>query len=510
VKIFNLIRQMITNPLSAAVICVVGGYSIWLTVADPPKAPGPANVRNGQGTGQRTIKAGRADSVKRGSSTATQTDRSPREPKAGSAIAKRRQADAEQKRSSGRREADFEQFERAHESAVALAGAASKDTPLPHRQINGAELTIASHSDAIAPLDPRARSSIEYQTKKAEVTDDASDQKRLALWCDEHGLWQQAKTHWEATLRLNSKSDDARKRLGFRMRGGKWVFDAESAEEVSQTKANAYWKVLERYHARMRCRSKVAVPGRSEAVAQIEAVSDPRAAAVIWKVFAADVSHHGLIVGILSRFKTRESSEMLAALAVYSQDHKAQASAIAELEGRGAAEYGERLVSLMHNPLRVEERQVPVPGRAPARELFVEGDKENYQFLFSRAEAPTSDSMEGCFQPRLSASEIQLARQFNENQAAKAKQALDQQVEMAKHMIEKYNGSIRALNERVAHVLNEACNAAIRPEPEDGRRWLAMALGTEYKPASSRPKPTITEIVSPLYNPTFLPVPVAT
>ena len=81
---------------------------------------------------------------------------------------------------------------------------------------------------------------------------------------------------------------------------------------------------------------------------------------------------------------------------------------------------------------------------------------------------------------------------------------------MAKHMIEKYNGSIRALNERVAHVLNEACDAAIRPEPEDGRHWLAMALGTEYKPASSRPKPTITEIVSPLYNPTFLPVPVAT
>ena len=116
----------------------------------------------------------------------------------------------------------------------------------------------------------------------------------------------------------------------------------------------------------------------------------------------------------------------------------------------------------------------------------------------------------GCFQPSLSAGEIQFARQFNEDQAAMARQGLDQQVAMAKQMIEKYNDSIRALNRRVARVLNEASGAGIGPDPEDGRRWLAMALGTAYQPAADRPKPTITEIVAPLYNPTFLPTPVAT
>ena len=111
----------------------------------------------------------------------------------------------------------------------------------------------------------------------------------------------------------------------------------------------------------MKCRSKVAVPGRAEAVARVEAVGDPHAAAALWKVFAADTSHHGLIVGVLGRFKTREASQMLAALAVYSRDEKAQAAAVAALRRR-AAEYGERLVSLMHTPMRVDERQVPVPG----------------------------------------------------------------------------------------------------------------------------------------------------
>jgi hypothetical protein len=201
---------------------------------------------------------------------------------------------------------------------------------------------------------------------------------------------------------------------------------------------------------------------------------------------------------------------MLAALAVYSRDDKAQAAAVAALCGRGAAEYGEKLVALMHTPMRVEERQVLMLGSAPARELFVEGETHNYQFLFSRAEAPTSDALAGCFQPRLSAGEIEMARRFNENQAAMAREALDQQVDLAKTMIQKYNDSIRDLNRRVASVLNEACGAAIRPEPEDARRWLASTLGTAYKPAADGPKPTITDIVSPLYYPTFLPIPVAT
>ena len=142
--------------------------------------------------------------------------------------------------------------------------------------------------------------------------------------------------------------------------------------------------------------------------------------------------------------------------------------------------------------------------------LFVEGDTQNYQFLFPGGEAPTSGSMQGCFQPRLSASEIAMARQFNQNQAAIAQQGLDAQVAWAKAMIQKYNDAIQSLNHRVASVLNEASGAGIAPQPEDGRRWLAATLGTAYRPPADRPKAKMTEIVSPLFNPTFLPIPVAT
>jgi hypothetical protein len=366
----------------------------------------------------------------------------------------------------------------------------------------------ASASDTIGPGDPREKDLAEYQAKKAAVPEDAAAQKTLALWCDEHGLWDTAKAHWEAVLRLQPESDAARRRLGFRRRDGKWVLDAAAAEDVAQKKANAVWeRVLRRYHAQMRCRSRRPVPARHEAVAHVEAVGDPRAASAIWKVFAADTSHHGLIVGVLGRFRTREASLMLAALAVYSRDEKAEAAAVAALHGREVADYGERLVALMRTPMRVEERLVPIPGRAPARALLVEGDTENYQFLFSRVEASELNSLVGGYQPRLSVGEIQLIRQFNENQAAMSRQALDEQVAMAWQMIEKYNQSIRALNDRVARVLTEACGAHLRLDPEDGRRWLATALGIAYQPPNSRPKLTVTQIVEPLYSPTYLPLP---
>jgi hypothetical protein len=510
VKIINSISRAITNPLGAAVICVVGGCAIWFAQTPPGGAAKP-NARRELGIGQRSSRADQSGQREHRSATASKAHEGQRTRHQRGAIAATKTRDASQETAIGRNDVHSKVFEAENEPLSTSDKATAAEIANPRLTMTEAETTTDPASDVIGPRDPRSPALTEFQTKKTGAPDTAVDQRRLALWCDQNGLWELARTHWEASLRLDPKSDEARRRLGHRLNGRDWVLDATSAEDVAQKKANAFWrKELEKYHARMKCRSKVAVPGRDAAVASVEAVGDPRAATSIWKVFAADASHHALMVGILTRFKTREASQMLAALAVYSRDAKAQAAAVAALQRRRAADYGERLVSLMHNPMRIGERLVPIPGSSPARELMVEGDTANYQFFFSRLEAPTSASLEGCFQPRLSAGEIAMARQFNENQAATARKALDQQVELAKQMIKKYNDSIRALNDRVARVLNEACNARINAAPESGRRWLALALGTEYKPPTNGPKQTITEIVSPLYSPTFLPIPVAT
>jgi hypothetical protein len=506
-KVLKAAGRFIAGPLGAVLFCAAGGFAIWYGTERLREGAPKASPRGEQGTGERTSAGRGSDARVRGDSVASRSDGARKSQAAAGAVAARRRSDAGPKKTA-RRDADLEEIQAEVESPEPAMEALAADRQQRPSGASAGESTATLISDTIGPRDPRAKDLTEYQAKKAAVPEDAVAQKQMALWCDEHGLWEVAKAHWEAVLRIDPQNEAARRRLGFRLRDRHWVFDATAAEDAVQKKANAYWtRVLEKYHAQMRCRSKVAVPARGEAVTRVEAVQDPRAAAALWKVFGADPSHHGLIVGVLDRLPSRGAAEMLAALAVYSRDEKAQAAAVAALRGRGAAEYGERLVGLMHAPMRVEERLVPVAGGAPVRALLVEGDTKNYRFLFSQVQPPTSDSLSGWFQPRLSAGQIQFVRQFNENQATMARQALDQQVELAKQMIEQVNDSIRALNDRVARVLNEASGAGIRPDPEDARRWLALTQGPAYPPTADRPKPTITEIVAPLYSPTFLPIP---
>src|SRR5205807_3587536 len=100
-----------------------------------------------------------------------------------------------------------------------------------------------------------------------------------------------------------------------------------------------------------------------------------------------------------------------------------------------------------------------------------------------------------------------MAGQFNQEQARVAKALSDHQVGSDKAAVAALNQSIRSLNERVAQVLSSTCGARFGPDPEAWRRWLAQSQGTTYQPPDSRSKPTIAQVVQPLFSPTFLPVP---
>ena len=369
--------------------------------------------------------------------------------------------------------------------------------PAPPAAATGAARNATATADVVGPNDPRASALKEYLSKKVSIPDTAAANKELALWCDQHGLWDAAKTRWEAVRQLDPTSDQAQKRLGFRRRNHAWVYDGARAENMARGRANAFWgKELKRLHLRMKCKSKLAALDRSEAIAHVEAIGDPYAAASIWTAFAADARHHAMMGGVLSRFTTQESTNMLAALAVYSGNPKATAAAIRALAEREPSEFGEKIVMMMHNPMTISERSVPIPDGFPGRELFVEADTCNYQLFFSIAQPQNSLAFAGTFQPRFSPDDLALARQ-----------GLDQQVAMARAIIEKHNTAIKDLNRRVATVLNRACGARIQPQPEDGRRWLASVLQTEYTPVPYRAKPTLSEIIPPLYVPTFVPTP---
>jgi hypothetical protein len=386
------------------------------------------------------------------------------------------------------------------------------------------------------PRDWRSEALVEYNARKAQAGDNADAQQRLALWCDSHGLWDEAKLHWEAVVRLSPRPEVARRRLGYRLlRDGRWTADAALAEAATQQKADEYWgRELAADHKRIDTkRPKPRIPtavfwgvgansvstskranaaaarSQDEAVTRVEAVRDPRAVPALWRVFAGHHSHHGLVVAVLSRIESPQGSRMLAALAVYSLDAKARAAATRALAGRDPAEFRDKLVGLMNAPLRAQVREVPDAAGRPMRVLFIEDEKANYQFLYPAP--PTPDAFCGGgtgYLPGISTPAM--ARQFNQEQAQMARVLSDRQVESDLAAVAALNQQIQELNQRVAQVLNRTCGVHFGPEPESWRRWLAQLQGTTYEPPDARSKPTLAQVVAPLFSPTFLPVPAPT
>jgi hypothetical protein len=400
-------------------------------------------------------------------------------------------------------ETDGRRLARALARGDASVGAPSRPDQVPKR-------SSAAAPTRPLPRDRRAVALVEYDARKAQAGDTADAQQRQALWCDSHGLWDEAKHHWEAVLRLDPRHEVARRRLGYRLRDGRWIADAALAESATQRKADEYWgKVLATDHRRNDTKRPSAARRQAEAIAQVGAVRDPRVVPALWHVFAGHHSHHGLLVEVLSRIEAPQGSRMLAALAVYSMDAKARAAATRALAGRNPAEFRDKLVGLMNAPLRAQVREVPDPLGCRMRVLFIEDEKANYQFLYPAT--ATSDAFcGGGTGSSWGISRSTLARQFNQEQARMAQVLSDRQVESDLAAVAALNRSIEDLNTRVAQVLSNTCGAHFGPDPDSWRRWLAQTQGTTYQPTDSRSKPTLAQVVAPLFSPTFLAVPAAT
>lgn len=494
--------RWLANPIVAVFLCAAASAGIWLVShqgdeAPNPRGPAPAAAA----AARRQDPAGRPGDASvpikpdRDGTTKSRVERS------------RRMRDL----LAARQKAAEKAAEAAINAEFDAPGKPEAPAGVPDNARPDSMLANNSANEPKAPVDPRSDVLAEYDSRRGAAAENVDAQKDLATWCDAHGLWEQAQRHWEAVIQLNPSNDAARKRLGYkRMRDGSWNVDAKLAEQATQNKADTFWnKELSAHHRRMHAKSSNAASMKSAAVAKVEGVQDARAVPSLWRVFAGDHRHHGLTGEVLARIRSPQSSQMLAALAVYSLDEKARAGAIRALGDRDPAEFSDPLVKLMNVPLRYQVHEVPDPDGGRARVLFIEGDRANYELLYPAT--PTPGAFCGVSIPGVSMPfNTRTAQQFNQNQARMAKAFADQQIESDKAAVEALNGGILAMNERVSSVLNRACAVNLAPDPAQWRRWSDRLHGRTEDPASSLSKPTISQVVLPLFQPTFVPAPAPT
>lgn len=292
---------------------------------------------------------------------------------------------------------------------------------------------------------------------------------------------------------------------------------ASNIATAATTRSPKRWRaVLEDIHKKAfhgrgpaAARSRV----REKAEAELRAINDPAAVPAIWSVFAGSDDHHKTLVESLERINSPESTKGLVAVSVYSADEKARQLAIKALGNRDVTEFADLLIGLFNAQMAYRQAVIDVPGEGRRSVLLLEGERADVQFLYPPQLQPPPDDNSKVFtvdRPYLTPAQRQRAREFNKAKAQMAKEMTEQQLQSDIEQVKRLNSRIVAVNQRSAEILRELSGERFGPNREAWKRWLAGRQGKTYTPPpENMPKPTIAQIVPPLFTPQFVPVPAA-
>ncbi len=232
--------------------------------------------------------------------------------------------------------------------------------------------------------DPAAQAALqEYLRRRAATPDRPDAQWKLAQWCDQAGLKEQALAHYNAVVRLDPRREAAWKKLGYKKSGNRWVkpdqLALEKAEAEHQRLANRHWKPLvEKYRDGLKAKDPVR---RTQAETSLAGITDPRAVPAVWDVLATgDERSQLMAVQVFGQIDGSAASKAVAALAVFSPSAAVRGRAIETAARRDARDFLDSVLALIRKPFRYKVQ--PVNGPGSQGELFVEGERYNIQRLY--------------------------------------------------------------------------------------------------------------------------------
>jgi hypothetical protein len=238
----------------------------------------------------------------------------------------------------------------------------------------------------------------EYLERRAKAPDRAEDQWKLALWCEQNDLKQQATAHLFRVLQLDPSRDAAWRHLGYKRISGRWDkperVAAAKAEAHEQHKADIHWRpILEKLVNGLASKDKAR---RALAEKSLSDVKDARAVPMIWVVVvnsAAGAQHQNVAVRLLGQIDSPGSSRALALLALLSRSAEVRRNATQVLRQRDPRDFAPILIALFRDPIKFEVR--PVNGPGSPGQLLVKRTDVNVKRLYSPLSSPNVSPMPG-------------------------------------------------------------------------------------------------------------------
>jgi hypothetical protein len=241
--------------------------------------------------------------------------------------------------------------------------------------------------------DPERKALIqEYLQRRAQLKERADDHWKLAVWCEQNGLKEQAEAHLHEVLRLDPKRESAWKRLGYKRVGGHWIKPDEAAaakaEAQQQKRANDRWRpILERL--RMSFQSKVG-SRRAEAEKALSQINDRRAVPMVWATFGrGDVALQKVAVQVLGQIDDAAASRSLVMLAVFGGSADVRRLATETLRRRDAREFASLLIAMIQKPIKYTVKKVGGPGQPGELLIKGQGSTPNLKRVYSPPPAPS-------------------------------------------------------------------------------------------------------------------------
>ena len=234
----------------------------------------------------------------------------------------------------------------------------------------------------------------EYIGRRTRTRDTADDQNKLARWCDQHGLTQQATAHYHRVIQLDPGRDLAWKHLGFKKVKGRWVkpeiLAAQKAEYEAQAKADKYWKPKLEHLKRRPLRPRQGEEGRGDGGRSRDRRPARRADGVDGLRPAARASAASRARRFSGRSRGAGASQALAMMAVFSPVANIRSEASQLLSRRDPREFARLLAGLIQDEIKYKKKNVAGPGTQG--ELLVEGKDANVKRLYTPLQRPQLDA----------------------------------------------------------------------------------------------------------------------
>ncbi|HEY2158711.1 MAG TPA: Hint domain-containing protein [Isosphaeraceae bacterium] len=228
----------------------------------------------------------------------------------------------------------------------------------------------------------------EYSGRRVRTPVKPDAQWKLALWCEEKGLKDEARAHLATVVRLDPNHADAWKKLGYRKVGNRWLTDAqadrEKTERQAQQEADRRWRPrLEHLREALDGRGQ----RRDDAQRELATITDPRAVPAVWHAFVERGGNHQVeAVQLLGQIDAIEASRALATLAVGSKFAEVRRRATETLRRRDPREWADPLIGMLQEKIKYEVKKVGGPGSTGV--LYVEGKEANVKRLYSAPNMP--------------------------------------------------------------------------------------------------------------------------